>query len=788
MRDVNGQIYWSFADARGFLPQPPSGLIWDDGRRALGLQPSAGLPAGAGAIGDARIRAGRPRIALDAFGTWARADDEAVGVRAGNPEDEDETEIWAAPAGATVADLDWTPAGHLLIAVAEPGRQGHLVWLDRLARFDPVTLAETGFAPDRVSAPPAGGTVWLTDRGRRKARLLAGTPIPDVLDTLPRARDVFRPQPEMADPPRLETPVLSDLDGPEILDAVADETGALVLLRQATGAVDAVIERIAADGRRVRRALQGVVRPFTCAPLGEGRIAVAAAGWTEARAFLLPDLDGPGEQPAALPLGARYPLRDWAVARFASGATGRAAYPVTTGPRPARTLAAVSFAAFASEGATTLEVIDGGAEGFVWHRLYLEASLPKGCAIDVLAAASDDLADLDPAGDGPAATVPWHRHRFGAAGGAAGPVGAWLDLDSERPWAKPALDCPRARDRSGLFTCLVQRSDAADNRRLSGRYLRLRLRFTGNGAATPRLFALRAWGPRFSYRDRFLPELYRIDEGKGAAGSDFLDRYLALFESVLTPIEGEIAAVWRLANPGTIPADGLDWLAGWLGLVPDGALGEAGKRRLIAEAARLAPWRGTLRGLTGMLDIATGGGVAAGRIVVVEHFRMRRTFATLLGADRPPEFDPMTRRPVSGVHSDLGPGFFLGAEDEKLLFALLRPELLDHPLTGADERARAFAQIERLFDDAAHRVTVLVHDETDPDRRGLIARVVRREIPAHVIAGIHDAPASLILGLSALLGVETRAGRPPEIPPVTLGETRIGQGRLRGTPALDQRI
>ena len=52
-----------------------------------------------------------------------------------------------------------------------------------------------------------------------------------------------------------------------------------------------------------------------------------------------------------------------------------------------------------------------------------------------------------------------------------------------------------------------------------------------------------------------------------ASGADFLDRFLGLFESVLTPLEDQVAASWRLTAPATAPAEALDWLAGWIGLL-----------------------------------------------------------------------------------------------------------------------------------------------------------------------------------------------------------------------------
>ena len=200
-------------------------------------------------------------------------------------------------------------------------------------------------------------------------------------------------------------------------------------------------------------------------------------------------------------------------------------------------------------------------------------------------------------------------------------------------------------------------------RALQGRFLAVRLELFGDGQAGPQIAALRAYGPRFSYRDRYLPELYR-ETADGAAvgppsGPDFLDRFLALFESVLTPLEDQVAASWRLTAPNAAPAEALDWLAGWIGLSLEPGLAEHQRRRMIRQATALYRRRGTLAGLAGMLDVVTDDGVRRGELVIVEQFRLRRTLATILGADLADEDDPLTRGvAISGNSYSVAPSIW----------------------------------------------------------------------------------------------------------------------------------
>ena len=129
--------------------------------------------------------------------------------------------------------------------------------------------------------------------------------------------------------------------------------------------------------------------------------------------------------------------------------------------------------------------------------------------------------------------------------------------------------------------------------RACGQYLQLMLVFSGNGRVTPRVRALRAYYPRFSYLNNYLPAVYRQD----SQSASFLDRFLANMEGFLTATEDRIAAVQTLLDARSAPAAALDWLANWFGVALDPAWTETKRRLFLQNAAQFFEARGTLPGL-----------------------------------------------------------------------------------------------------------------------------------------------------------------------------------------------
>lgn len=216
------------------------------------------------------------------------------------------------------------------------------------------------------------------------------------------------------------------------------------------------------------------------------------------------------------------------------------------------------------EGEVLGPVWDSATPGCVWHRVALDARRPPGSSLRLQSRAADTPEAL--------ALQPW-RDEPGLQPHPGGP---------ELPWREPLSGA--CRDMQTL-TCLLQAA--------TGRHLQLRILASGDGQQSPGLASLRAWYPRFSYLQHYLPAVYRAD----AASSAFTERLLALFEGELTRWEDRIAAAQLLLDARTAPRETLDWLAGWLALAFDGSTGPVRRRALLRHATRVQARRGTVPGM-----------------------------------------------------------------------------------------------------------------------------------------------------------------------------------------------
>jgi phage tail-like protein len=787
--DANGVRFWMLADGKQF-DLSGSEAVWDDRHRVLRLlsqrQPPA-LPTDREAAG---ILANQAPVTLDAFGTFAALNTERTEVLASGVL-ETAVSIFTAAEGQQIFDLCMGEDSVLYLVAGISGVSGAVVMVDRRDRWSPVTLTIPDFIPDRIVARSGGGA-WALDRSGARIATVKGMPLRrrPLMEYQP---DTGRPCQENPDPPRLT--LREDLVFPadhDIIAMAANPHGQSAVLLWPPEALSEAIVLILDDrGFSAPITLTDAVAPFSLGWAGAERWAVLLQNINEAMVYQIPGSEKPLAR--AHIVGDRYPLKRgsppiWSNKPFCNGLNEPVYYQASADdqhlqPRPLHRLSMPALSHSASVAAA--HPFDGGEPGVVWHRIYLEASLPPGTGLKVWLAAAEDKPDLEGA--------PQMEHQFGTipsdrqAGIGDTPIGSWVKDPSEIPFHPGLLHCPPEKGVAGLFTALIQRAGRRV-RTLRGRYLQVRLELFGNGLTTPEVAALRIYAPRFSYLDRYLPALYRetefgpqADALAAASGADFLQRYLCLFECLLTPIEDKVAAAHVVTDPQSAPPEALEWLSGWLGLTLLPGLPEDRRRRMLNEATWLYRKHGTLPGLALALDIATGELVTRGDIVILEDFRLRRTFATILGADLADEEDPLMMGIVASGNSYVGETLFLGQEEKQEFLALFLPE------TAGTESERD--SIQQFFERLAHRVTVLVHHDTSEEEFRVIRRVAEMETPAHVQARILSVSKSLLVGLSSLVGVDTYLRQRPPRQPVRAGKSFIGRrDYIQGIGSLDPRL
>jgi phage tail-like protein len=462
----------------------------------------------------------------------------------------------------------------------------------------------------------------------------------------------------------------------------------------------------------------------------------------------------------------RYPMLSLAVPRFVTSADGQLRYQSEADPdfpdidpRP-RELHALRRPQYFLEATSVLEkVLDSGQVDTHWHRVYLDASIPPGCAIQIAARV---YATPDQRGNSP--LIPQ-------------PKPLWNPLPSELPFASSLAESIPGT--SGLFEILLQRPQGPV-RRLSGRYLQLQVTLRGNGHQTPCLHAVRVYYPRYSFQEAYLPEFYRQelsydpDNASGAAnGADTRERLLAAFEGILTPLEGRVAASDQLVHPDSAPRENLPWLAEALGTRLPPHWPETRQRRLVGETTLVQQFKGTLYGVSLALDIASDGGVQRGEIVLVENFRLRRTMATILGIEMDDADHPLTLGTGMSGNSIVGDSLILSESDAREFLALFSSDIAT--------KSEA-ALVKAFFDQYANQVTVLLHGR-GVSLRHAVDEVLAEQMPAHVQWQIFETEHPFVLGIAPLLMVDTFIETTPEFRRVTLNDTTLGQEGVLKNPA-----
>lgn len=257
-------------------------------------------------------------------------------------------------------------------------------------------------------------------------------------------------------------------------------------------------------------------------------------------------------------------------------------------------------------------------------------------------------------------------------------------------------------------------------------------------ATSPTLAQARLATAAEEYLD-YLPLTYRRHDADA-----FLARWMKLVRGEFLRIEEAIALLNRLADPGFIPPQWIEWLAQWLGLELPAIADDAQRRALIATAIARYARRGTPDSIAEFVALHTGI-----RPTLVEAFEERRIW--MLGVTSRLGFD--TRLPA------LDPDGVVIAD---CTAEPPCPGPTGRAVVGAGGPLTASQVGMPLFAETAYRFCVLVdaYRVQQPGMLDEVRRIVDREKPAHTDYRIEVIPPQFRIGYQARIGIDAIVGEP----------------------------
>jgi phage tail-like protein len=349
---------------------------------------------------------------------------------------------------------------------------------------------------------------------------------------------------------------------------------------------------------------------------------------------------------------------------------------------------------FETRGEFTTGLIDSGISRCRWHRVRVTADVPAGTAVSVSVVVSED-------------------DRFADSDWQTAPAGVTDFLVDQPP----------------------------------GRHLTLRVRLSGDSAATPVLHRIRLDFPRSTSAD-LLPAAFRQDP----AADDFTERFLSLFDATTAEIDEVVERYPALLDPAGVPDAALPWLAGLLGLSFEAGWDAATRRKLIAAAPGLYRRRGTPRALADAIEIVFGVEPVIDELAGDRHWAQVRATAA-----------PATARGLGSVR-------LFGRSSSRL-------RLGTSTLGATPLRAFGDPDTDPLTEHA-HRFRVLLPaGSADEDA---VRRLVVRQAPAHTRGSVRTGGAGFVVGTRSTVGVDTAF---VPLPPPVVGGARLNHdGVLRPGP------
>ncbi len=292
----------------------------------------------------------------------------------------------------------------------------------------------------------------------------------------------------------------------------------------------------------------------------------------------------------------------------------------------------------------------------------------------------------------------------------------------------------------------------------NGRYLFVNLELVGTPESAPRVDSVRAFCPRQTYL-RYLPELYQDDD----QSTEFLERFLSVFERIFVDIEEEIDGIGQYFDPQGVPSESLAWLERWLAVDSRVDWPESARRELLARAPELYKQRGTKRGLRELVEL---------------YLRYATPVGQSTGLDRADGTDPDspaagtadTADSASMTHDTPACGSADTPSGHRLYF-------LDHSSLESIEREAAWSQYASELPDRPGFALFCGPLRSD-DERAAVEALASSQKPAHVGSAVVFLENECTLGSGTFLGINSK---------LTSREFSLGEAALGGETVLEPR-
>jgi phage tail-like protein len=354
-------------------------------------------------------------------------------------------------------------------------------------------------------------------------------------------------------------------------------------------------------------------------------------------------------------------------------------------PIPASSVPPAPLPALQPEGYIISGWIDSGIPRCRWHRIRVVADVPKGSGLEIGYVTTDF---------NPADTAHWEA-----------------PSDDDWQWGPP-----------GAVDILVNLP--------AGRYLKLRLNFTGDGTHTAVVWSVRIDFPRRTSLD-WLPAVYR----ENPEAEDFTERFLANFDASIQDIDAAIARFPAMLAVASVPGEVLPWLGSFLDVTFDPDWSDSRRRDILNALPTLYRHRGTLCGLTQTIHLIFGVTPA------IRELGVQRSWGALADSSK------------DEAEALVQPNATVGAVR---LFGKARARFrLGHSALGAAPlRGYGNPDLDPLIAEAYRFEVQIPRGSTGVDR-GRLTALIASQKPAHTAASVRFGGDGFVVGVWSSVGIDT---------------------------------